>query len=132
MTVTLNDKKKRNFTASEFGVDIQKQLSAVLPGVKITAAATSISGGGNQTPIQVAIKGTDLKTIRTIADEYKKLIATVPGTQFVELSVKNRCQHFLRVDISTLPVEAQAKSYCFLKGLIIAAYSYTQKISHLK
>jgi len=92
ITVTLKDKSQRSISAEDFGIDMQQKISAAIPGVKVTAAPTSITGGGNQAPIQVAIKGVDVKGIRKLADEYMKLIATVPGTQFVKLSVKNQKQ----------------------------------------
>lgn len=90
LAVTLVDKQKRSLGATEFGLELQRELSSKIPGAKITAAATSISGNSSAAPIQVAIKGTDLVTIRKTAEEFKKLIATVPGTQFVELSVKDQ------------------------------------------
>jgi HAE1 family hydrophobic/amphiphilic exporter-1 len=91
ITVSLVDKSKRTFSSQDFGLDMQRKLSAVLPGVKVTAAASSISGQ-NQAPIQIAVKGIDLKGIRKVAETYKGLIATVPGAQFVELSVKDQKQ----------------------------------------
>jgi HAE1 family hydrophobic/amphiphilic exporter-1 len=93
ITVALVDKKERGMSSEDFGIQLQKQLSAVIPGAKITSAPTSLTGsGGSQAPIQVAIKGIDLKAIRKVAEEYKKIITTVPGTRFVELSVKNQKQ----------------------------------------
>jgi HAE1 family hydrophobic/amphiphilic exporter-1 len=90
ITVTMVDKKQRNITAEDFGGKLQKQLSAVIPGVKITSSPTSITGGANQAPIQIAVKGIDLKAVRKVAEEYKKIVASVPGTRFVELSVKDQ------------------------------------------
>jgi len=92
ITVTLKDKTERAITAEDFGIDMQQKLSAVIPGMKVTASPTSIAGSGSQAPIQIAIKGVDLKSVRQVAEEYKKLVATVPGTQFVEFSVKNQKQ----------------------------------------
>ncbi|MDO7742972.1 MAG: efflux RND transporter permease subunit, partial [Pedobacter sp.] len=92
ITVTLTDKKVRSLSAEEFGNDMQKRLSKVIPGVKITAAPTSIVGGASAAPIQIAIKGIDLKAIRKVAEDYQKLVASVPGTRFVQLSVKNQKQ----------------------------------------
>ncbi|MFL9845594.1 efflux RND transporter permease subunit [Flavobacterium rhizosphaerae] len=89
ITVTLIDKKERDFSAEDFGIVMQRKLSKAIPGVKFTASPTSITGGGSSAPIQIAIKGVDLKNVRKVAEEYKKLVATVPGTQFVELSVKD-------------------------------------------
>lgn len=92
ITVALKDKKERTLSSEEFGIEIQRQLSGQIPGVKFTASPTSIAGNATQAPIQIAIKGIDLKAIREVAEQYKTLVATVPGTQFVELSVKNRKQ----------------------------------------
>lgn len=92
ITVSMVDKKDRSISPEEFGVRLQKKLSTVLPGAKITAAATSIAGNNTQAPIQIAIKGIDLKQIRKVAEEYAKVVATVSGTRFVELSVKDQKQ----------------------------------------
>lgn len=92
ITVTMVDKKKRSVTAEAFGLQLQKKLSAVIPGLKISSAPTSIVGGASAAPIQIGIKGVDLKAVRKVAEEYKKIVATVPGTRFVELSVKNQKQ----------------------------------------
>ncbi|MDN5284868.1 MAG: Acriflavin resistance protein [Mucilaginibacter sp.] len=90
ITINMVDKKDRDVTAEDFGGRMQKQLSAVIPGVKITSAPTSIAGGANQAPIQIAIKGIDLKAVRKTAEEYQKIVASVPGARFVELSVKDQ------------------------------------------
>jgi HAE1 family hydrophobic/amphiphilic exporter-1 len=92
LTVTLNDKKQRKFSSEEFGVEMQRVLTAAIPGIKVSAAATSISGSSNQAPIQIAIKGVDLKDVRRVADAYRELVTAIPGTNFVELSVKDQKQ----------------------------------------
>jgi HAE1 family hydrophobic/amphiphilic exporter-1 len=90
LTVTLVDKNKRSLTAEDFGIKIQQELSAAIPGVKITASPTSITGGNSRAPIQIAIKGNNLRDVRLVAERYRQIIASVPGTQFVELSVKDQ------------------------------------------
>lgn len=90
ITITMNDKKDRSVTAEEFGIKMQKKLSKVTPGVKITSAPTSIAGGGNRAPIQIALKGINLKEVRKAAEQYKSIVEQVPGTKFVELSVKDQ------------------------------------------
>ncbi|QJD98226.1 efflux RND transporter permease subunit [Mucilaginibacter robiniae] len=89
ITVTLVDKERRNITATDFGIMMQRKLSAVIPGVKVTASPTSITGTANQAPIQIAVKGVNLKDVRSVAEQYEKVVASVPGTQFVKLSVKD-------------------------------------------
>jgi HAE1 family hydrophobic/amphiphilic exporter-1 len=89
ITTTLVDKKQRSISSEDFGIAMQQKLSRVLPGVKITASAISITGNVNSAPVQIAIKGTDIKEVRKIAEQYRKAVTEVPGTQFVKLSVKD-------------------------------------------
>lgn len=86
LTVQMVDKKQRNISAEDFGVMIQKEILQI-PGVKVTVSPTSITGNANQSPIQVAIKGTDLPTIRKAAAEVKAIVESIPGTQNVDYSV---------------------------------------------
>jgi HAE1 family hydrophobic/amphiphilic exporter-1 len=92
LTVTMTDVKERSISSEDFGVLIQSKISAAIPGVKVTASPTSLSGQGNTAPIQIGIKGVNLEDVRKVAEAYQKIVATVPGTQFVQLSVKDRKQ----------------------------------------
>lgn len=89
LTVTLVDAKERNITAEQFGIEMQRVLTTKVPGAKITASPTSITGNASAAPIQIAIKGVNLKDVRSVAEQYLKIVASVPGTQFVQLSVKD-------------------------------------------
>lgn len=90
LTVTLKDAGQRSVTAEQFGISMQQKLSASIAGVKVTASPTSITGSGNQAPVQIAVKGVDLAAVRHLAEQYRAVIATVPGTRFVQLSVKDK------------------------------------------
>ncbi|AMR32485.1 acriflavin resistance protein [Mucilaginibacter sp. PAMC 26640] len=90
LTVSLKDRKERGMTADEFGVLIQQKLSAAIPGVKITASSTSITGNASSAPIQIAIKGVDRQAVRSVAERYRSLVTAIPGTKFVQLSVKDQ------------------------------------------
>lgn len=89
LTVTLVDAKDRSMTAEEFGIMVQRELTASVPGAKVTASPTSITGNASAAPIQIAVKGVNLKDVRSVAEQYMKITASVPGTQFVQLSVKD-------------------------------------------
>jgi hydrophobic/amphiphilic exporter-1 (mainly G- bacteria), HAE1 family len=89
-TLTLTDKEIRSLPAEEFGILIQQKLSSVITGAKFTASSTSITGNVSSAPIQIAIKGVNIKDVRQTAEAYKNMIAAIPGTQFVKLSVKDR------------------------------------------
>lgn len=92
LTVSLVDSKERKVSSEDFGINLKKELSEAIPGLKVSASPTSITGQGSQAAIQITVKGIDLKTVRKVAEEYKALIATIPGTQSVELSVKDQKQ----------------------------------------
>ena len=92
LTVSLKDINERTVSSEDFGIRIQQQLSASIPGIKVSVSPVSITGNTNAAPIQIAIKGVDLEQVRKVAEQYKDIVATVPGTQFVELSVKNQKQ----------------------------------------
>jgi HAE1 family hydrophobic/amphiphilic exporter-1 len=86
LTVQLVDKKDRTISSEDFGSQIQKEILQI-PGVKVTVAPTSITGNANQAPIQVAVKGTDMATIRKVAAQVKEVVASIPGTANVDYSV---------------------------------------------
>ncbi|MDW7694553.1 efflux RND transporter permease subunit [Flammeovirgaceae bacterium SG7u.111] len=90
LTVSLCDKEQRSQTSQEFGLEMQRLLTATIPGVKVSAAAVAISGGGSSVPIQIAVLGLDLKQVRQIADQIMEVTRSVPGTQYVALSVKDQ------------------------------------------
>ena len=90
ITVSLVDAKERSISSEDFGIKLKQELSEAIPGIKVIVSPTSIAGQGNQAPIKIAIKGIDLKSIREVAEKYKEIVATVAGTQSVELSVKDQ------------------------------------------
>jgi len=90
LTISLKDRKHREMTADEFGLFIQDKVAAMVPGVKVTASSKSITGNAASAPIQIAIKGVDRKEVRKVAEQFKDLVASVPGTKFVQLSVKDQ------------------------------------------
>ncbi|QJW90362.1 efflux RND transporter permease subunit [Spirosoma taeanense] len=87
MNVKLVDKAKRNVSTEDFGSRVKQEI-AQIPGVRVTVSPVSIAGG-TQAPIQIAIKGTDLVSIRQAAAQVKEVVQSVPGTQDVQYSVKD-------------------------------------------
>lgn len=90
LTLSLVDKEKRNLTTEEFGMDIQKKLATEIPGVKFTTASSSITGGTDSAPIEVAIKGVNADDVRKVAEEYQKIISKINGIKYVKLSVEDQ------------------------------------------
>jgi len=99
LTVTLKEAQERNISSEDFGVLIQQTLNGSIPGIKVTASPVSIAGNSNSAPIQIAVKGVDLAQVRKVAEQYRDIVGTVPGTQFVQLSVKNlKEQVYVKLD----------------------------------
>ena len=88
LTVKLVDKEKRNISTDAFGKEVKDEIQKIA-GVKAKAAPTSIVGGANDAPIQIAVKGTDLAQIRKAADVVMEVVKQVPGTSDVEFSVED-------------------------------------------
>ncbi|RXF68934.1 efflux RND transporter permease subunit [Arcticibacter tournemirensis] len=90
ITIKLTGKNERQMSSEEFGIIMQRKLTSMIPGVKFTTSVSSIEGGAEDAPIQIGVKGLDIEKVRQVAEAYQKLIATIPGTQFVKLSVTDR------------------------------------------
>lgn len=88
LTVQLVDASERDVTTEEYGQRIKDMLGR-LPGVKVTVNKVGITGSVTTSPIEIAIKGTNMKDIRDAAATIKKIVESVPGTQYVEYSTKS-------------------------------------------
>jgi HAE1 family hydrophobic/amphiphilic exporter-1 len=87
ISVTLVDKKDRKFSTDEFGQRMRDELS-VIPGIKITVQPVSITGN-SQTPIMIAVKGTNMDSLIKAANIVKAVVIKTPGTDYVQFSTKN-------------------------------------------
>lgn len=87
LNVKLIDKKQRTVSTDDFGQILKREV-AQIPGVKVTVSPVGIVGA-SQAPIQIAVKGTNMTTIRQAATQIKNIVASVPGTQDVKFSVKD-------------------------------------------
>lgn len=87
INVKLVDKKERTYSTDEFGVEIKKEIGKV-PGVKVTVSPVGIVGS-SEAPIQIAVKGTDMPSIRKAAALVLNIVKSTPGTQDVKYSVKD-------------------------------------------
>lgn len=87
LNVKLVDKKERTLSTEEFGSAVKAEMARI-PGIRVSVSPVAIAGG-TQAPIQIAIKGTDLASIRQAAAQVKTVVQSVPGTQDVQYSVKD-------------------------------------------
>lgn len=87
LNVKLVDKKQRKISTEEFGQLIKKEVGQI-PGVKVSVSPVGIVGA-QQAPIMIAVKGTDLASIRKAAAQVMEVTKATPGTQDVKYSVKD-------------------------------------------
>ncbi len=87
VSVVLVDKQDRSFSSDQFGQMLRDELS-VIPGIKITVQPVSITGNSN-TPIMIAVKGTDMDSLIKAANIVKEVVIKTPGTDYVQFSTKN-------------------------------------------
>jgi len=88
ITVIMVDKEDRAISAEQFGDAIKSEIQKI-PGVKVKAAPTGITGNANQAPIQVVLKGTNLEKVREAAEMVMGEVKKIPGTTDVELSTED-------------------------------------------
>lgn len=87
INVKIIDKKERTISTDDFGQMLKKEVGQI-PGVKVTVSPVGLVGN-SQAPIQIAVKGTDLKDIRQTAETVMNVVKSIPGTQDVKYSVKD-------------------------------------------
>ncbi len=87
-TVMLNfvDKKERKRSTDEICDEIRKRLENI-PGADITVSASSSAMGSySSTGVTIQLNGDDTDTLRDIGEDFKRLLAEVPGTMDITSS----------------------------------------------
>lgn len=87
INVKLVPKEERSLSSEEFGSMLRDELS-VIPGVKAIITQTGITGNA-QTPIQIAVKGTDMDSLWKAARMVKEATERTAGTDYVQYSTKS-------------------------------------------
>ena len=85
LNVALVQRDERKRSTDEIGAEIKAKASEI-PGVKVRVNPIGIFGTANQTPIQIAVSGTNYDEVRRAAQELADVIRTIPGTADVRLS----------------------------------------------
>ncbi len=87
LNVKLVDQNQRTMSTDDFGQLLKREVGQ-LAGVKVTVSPVGIVGA-SQAPIQIAVKGTTLASIRQAAAQVRQVVTSVPGTQDIKYSVKD-------------------------------------------
>ncbi len=87
IVVTLNNKQDRDFSTDEFGQMMRDTISKI-PGIVLNIQPVGMMGGG-ETPITIAVKGTNLDSVWAAASILNEVVVKTPGTDFVHYSTKS-------------------------------------------
>lgn len=86
ISVMLTSKADRKISTADFGKKIRDEISAI-PGVKPTIKLTGLTGNASF-DIQMAVKGSNMDSIRKAAAIVKQIVASTAGTDYVQYSTK--------------------------------------------
>ncbi len=84
----LNDKRKRKISSDNFGRLMRSEIESQVPGVKVTVVPMTVTGA-TSSPIQIVVKGAIADSVRTAAEKIKKVVISVPGTDYVNFSTQS-------------------------------------------
>ncbi|QXM05634.1 efflux RND transporter permease subunit [Crassaminicella indica] len=85
----LVDQKNRKRSTEDIVNEVRKKIS-VISGADISVSeASSMAGGGPQkAPIEIEIKGDDIKLLKSIGEDFEKIVKSIPGTADVSLDTE--------------------------------------------
>lgn len=118
ITVTLVDKKERDYSTDEFGQQIRDSLVR-FPGIKLIVSPVGLMG--NDVPIQVVVKGTDMDSVKKGAEQLFNIIDGVPGTDFVRYSTKS-AKKDIAIDIDREKASMYGLSVAEIGGAVQLAF----------
>jgi len=87
INVKLVDKSKRKMGVTDYAMLTKDKIMNQIPGIRARAAATSLSGGGAQEPIQLIVQGTDYDKVQKTAAMILQTVRRTPGTSDAKYSI---------------------------------------------
>ncbi len=78
ISVKMVDKEKRDISVEDFAQQIKEEVMQI-PGVRVRASVTSLSGGSTE-PIQYIVQGTDFEQVQQTAAMILETVRKTPGT----------------------------------------------------
>lgn len=92
-SITVNLKKDREQTSSSIVAEYEKKLSDIDYGK--LSIIQSTDGPENTAPVEIRINGSDLVELEDIAIQLEDILANIPGTRNIELSVDDPKPEFV-------------------------------------
>lgn len=87
LVVQLVDKEERDVNTEDFLIQQADTMSAKFPGTKVRSTLVGMMNAGE--PIQILLKGDSYEKIMPVANELKRRIESIPGTNDVSISVQD-------------------------------------------
>jgi len=98
ITVTLVPEDKRKMSVYEFAAMAKKEVETI-PGLKVSATPTSMTGSADDAPIQVLLQGSDVNKLFEVGNSVMKVIKGVPGANDVKFSIdKSKSEIQIKLD----------------------------------
>lgn len=88
INVKFIDKNLRKLSSSRLVKDIENELNATFPDVKVRSSIVTLIGGADENPIQIVFQGADTDSLFAFAEKIVDQIARIPGTNNVKLSIE--------------------------------------------
>ena len=88
INVKLIDKDLREKSTDEVANNLVEEITENIPGVKVRKALSAITGGADQSPIQIVFKSTNRDTLYKYANILKDSISNIPGTNDTRLTIE--------------------------------------------
>lgn len=89
INIKLVDKTRRDISSNVFVKRLENELNETFTDVKVESAVVSLVGGVDETPIQVVFQSSDTDTLMFFAEQMRKQISKIPGTNNVKLSIES-------------------------------------------
>lgn len=129
LSIKLVDKEQRNISSAQFGEQMRNEI-AQIPGLKVSVKPVDlISGGSDEAPIQVVVRGTDMDKVWTTAKMVKDIITKTPGTDYVEYSTKNP-QGEVNIDIDREKMNMVGLTLPELGGILQLAFRGNDRLKY--
>jgi len=129
LSVTLIDKRKRDFTTDEFGTMARDALEKI-PGLQVTIIPTGITGGV-KAPIQVVTKGTQIDSVYKAASILKNLVSGTAGSDYVRFSTKGLVKQ-IKIIPQREKISSLGLSFPDVAQSIQLAFNGNDKIDYLE
>jgi HAE1 family hydrophobic/amphiphilic exporter-1 len=88
ITVNLVPPQQRTLSATDFGVMVEQEISAAIPGAFVTVSPITITGNTGEADVSIAVKSASRDSLYEAARLIMDVLKQTPGTKYHQFSVK--------------------------------------------